>query len=125
MTFFNTYIFPHLNSLPYYVIWLGGIVYAVVYRKKHPRTSLFAGSALAIMLLNSVISMVISSYFLSLSITGLASPGEHARRMSTLSCLSTPFSMLAWFLLLIAVFGWKRLTETESVESSQPKDILL
>lgn len=121
MNFFWRYVLPELSSIPYYVIWLGGIVYAIVYRKRHPRASLFAGSALGIMVLNSLISTVFSSYFQYQSLNGLASMTQYVGKLQMLSIFTIPFSMIAWLLLLIAVFGWKKLTEPEAVESSKPQ----
>jgi len=125
MNIFLTYVLPHLYSIPYYVIWLGGILYAIVYRKKHPRASLFAGAALGIMLLNSLVSAVISSYFQYQSFNGQASVTQYAQRLQMMSFISIPFGMLSWLLLLVAVFGWKNLSEPEALNSNQPQDILL
>lgn len=126
MEFFMMYVAPRLSGIPYYVIWLGGIMYAIVYRKRHPRASLFAGIALAIMLLNNIFSAVYSAYIQYQSFNnGFASAVEYGQRLTMLSFITIPFSMLAWVLLLIATFGWKKLTEAEAVESDKPQEFLL
>jgi hypothetical protein len=45
----------HAYSIPFYIIWLVGIVYAVLNRQRHPRTSWFAAIALGIRLCHSTV----------------------------------------------------------------------
>lgn len=120
MSSFLPYLISHLYSIPYYVIWLGGIVYAVVYRHKHPRTSLLAGIALGLLFMQSLTSAILSSYLQYQAINGHTSAAEMGQRWSVLSLCSIPIGMVSWVLLLVAMFGWKNLTESESPNKDIP-----
>ena len=117
MSSFFQFLFPHLYSVPYYVIWLGGIVYAIVYRQRHPRASLFAGMALGLMLAVNLTSTILNSYFQYQMINDHASVTEFGQQMRMLSLCSIPIGMAAWLMLLFATFG--RENRTESGSNSQ------
>ncbi len=112
---FSTYGF----TLVIYIVWMGGIVYAFVNRQKHPRTSLLAGGALAIMLLAYLPSTAVSFYMQSYVQSGLQGRYEAFTRLSSLSdglALCTfPFKIAAWLLLFWALFDRKNVAEREIV----------
>ncbi len=107
----------YAHSIVYYIIWLGGIVYAAVNRRKHPRTSLFAGIALGILLLVNLLSTMMSFYFQHQHSAGDLSMTEFVRMQNLLSLCTFPFSILGWLLLLVAIFGWKNVSEHQAVNS--------
>jgi hypothetical protein len=45
----------------------------------------------------------------------------YGQRLNFLFLFSIAFSMFAWLLWLVAVFGWKKLTEPEVIESNKPQ----
>lgn len=122
---FLTLLFPRIYSVPFYILWLGGIVYAIVNREKHPRTSLLAGIAFGILFLESLISAILSAYIQYQSFSSGASASQLGMRFTTLSLCSLPFSIAGWILLFMAIFGRKNLTEREAVNDSVDGDILL
>jgi len=122
---FVPFISTFLYNVPYYVIWLGGVVYAFVNRKKHPRTSLFAGLALGTLFLNGLLSFTASSYFQYQMMYNGASTAEFGRQLQMLTFFSIPIAMIGWGLLLVAVFGWKGLTEPEVIRDDSQGNSLL
>jgi hypothetical protein len=103
-------------SVPIYVIWLGGIVYAIANRRKHPRTSLFAGIGLGMLLLENLASNLAGAYMQYQSMTHASSAIEMGTQFMTLSICAIPVAMVGWVLVLMAIFGWKNLTEREIVD---------
>jgi hypothetical protein len=122
---FLSFLFPMLYSVPYYLLWLAGIAYAFVRRERHPRTSLVAGLALGILLLETFVSDLLTAQFQYQAITGSLSTGEITARFSTLTLCTFPFSILGWILLLIAIFGWKKPVEEEGENDHEDENILL
>ena len=114
---FLTFLIPHAYSIPFYVIWLGGIIYAITNRQKHPRTALFAGIGLGLLFLESLVSGVLSAYLQYQSFSSKASPIQLGMNLTTLSLCSIPFSMAGWVLLLASVFGWKNPSGQEAIDS--------
>lgn len=122
---FLSFLFPMIYSVPYYLLWLGGIVYAFVRRERHPRTSLVAGIALGIFLLETFISDLLSAQFQYQAMVGNVPGGELAARFSTLSFCRFPFTMLGWILLLVAVFLRKKPAEEDGENDHEEENILL
>lgn len=91
-------------SLVYYMIWLAGIVYAFVNRRKHPSTSLVAGSALGLFLLDSLLRNVASVYLRYRYIGGGLPVIKYQNILDTITFCTFPLSILGWLLLLFAVF---------------------
>ena len=90
------------------------IVYALVNRQKHPRTSLFAGIALSIMFLTDLPSEILYAYMQYQVSAGL-SAARYAELLNSVSACTFPFRVLGWSLLLVAIFGWKNVSEHQAV----------
>ncbi|MBN2116605.1 MAG: hypothetical protein JW730_08545 [Anaerolineales bacterium] len=114
---FFTLFFSHVYNVPYYLIWLGGIVYAIVNGRKHPRTSLMAGIALGILLIEGLVSDIGSSYIRYQAFTSDLPTMLYGKKLTALTVCSFPFSILGWLLLLAAVFGRKNVLERETVNN--------
>jgi len=114
---FLTLLFSHLYSIPYYLIWLGGIVYAIVNRSRHPRTSLFAGIALGILLIEGLVSDIGSSYLRYQSVVSDLPTVLYGKKLAALTVCSFPFSILGWLLLLVAIFKSENVAERETVSN--------
>ena len=122
---FLPFLIPHLYSIPFYIIWLGGIIYAVVNREKHPRTSLLAGIGLGILLLENLISAILSAYIQYQSLNGDVPVSQLGIRYTALSLCSLPFSIAGWILLLVAIFGLKNAAGQEIANQHPDPNILL
>lgn len=105
----------HAYSIPFYIIWLVGIVYAVVNRHRHPRTSLFATRALGILLVEGLISALGSTYIQYHAFASDMRPVEYGTRLAMLSVCTIPLSILGWILLLVAIFRRENVLEREAV----------
>ena len=108
---FLTLLSAHAYSLPYYIIWLAGIVYAVVSRRRHPRTSLFAGIALGILLVESLISAIGSTFIQYRAFTNDIRPVEFGTQLAMLSLCTISLAVLGWILLLVAIFRRENVAE--------------
>jgi hypothetical protein len=91
--------------LPIWLVWVVGIVLAVVFWRKHPMPSLLALLALLLMLLQSVFGTLASIWVLFQE-----QNTEAQRRMmqSALWGLRTLASAVSYGLLFAAVFGWRK-----------------
>lgn len=103
-------------NVPHYMILLGGIVYAIVNRQKHPRTSLFAGIALGILLVGSLLSTVGFIYIQYQSTVTDLPATEFGIWLSILSGCTLLLSILGWILLLMAMFRRENVIERETVD---------
>ncbi len=122
---FLTLLFPRIYSVPFYIIWLIGIVYAVINREKHPRTSLLAGIAFGILFLENLVSTILSAYFQYQAFSGDVATSRLGSRFTALSLCTLPFAILAWILLLMAIFERRNVAERESANNHADQDILL
>jgi hypothetical protein len=122
---FLSLLIPHAYSIPFYLIWLAGIVYAIVNREKHPRTSLLAGVGLGILLLESLVTAILSAYTQYQMISDEIAVSQFGIRYTILSLCSLPFSIAGWILLLMAIFGWKNAAGKETANQHADQNILL
>lgn len=95
------------TQLPLYLTWVAGIVLALVFWRRHPRVSLLAALAFAVLLTNSVIgNYLAASLPLMLHERGLTlnqlGPLLFARGM-----VQSVISAAATGLLIAAAFGWR------------------
>jgi hypothetical protein len=114
---FLTLLFSHLYSIPYYLIWLVGIVYAVLNRGRHPRTSLLTGIALGVLLTEGLVSDIGSSYIRYQSLVSDLPTVLYGKKLAALSVCTYPFSILGWLLLLVAIFKRENVAEREIINS--------
>ncbi len=113
-------------NVPFYILWLGGIVYAALNRQKHPRTSLFAEIGLGILLLERIISPLLSAYIQARLLSGSGqSVTELGTTLSMISFCSLPFEIAGWILLFIAAFGPRNFAERQAASDYADQDILL
>jgi len=89
------------------IIWLGGIVYAVVHRRKHPTTSLLAGVALGILFVTGLLSSVLSAYIQHRYTIGELPVTQYVTMEDALSFVTFPLTVVGRLLLLAAVF-WRK-----------------
>jgi hypothetical protein len=93
---------------PVYLIWLGGILLAILTWRKNPRVSLLSVIALALLLLNSILGTVLNSLIPIM----MQRSGMDFRQFGMISLirglLQTVIACVAWILVLAAVFGWRK-----------------
>ncbi len=90
-------------SMPLIVIWLVGIGIAAAYRERHPTASMLAIVAFALMFVNAIIGVYTSTLPMMWMEQGLDGDGM-AMRMMAIGVARTFFSVVAWALLLVALF---------------------
>ena len=109
ITMFLTYLSP---ELPFFAIYLIGLVLAVVRRKRHPSVSILAGTYFSFKMIFSVLDMwyiVYTTYY----ITQGHNFSEYVEMRATLSALDFLFGIFLFVVLLYAVFGWRDGQKTE------------
>ncbi len=94
-----------LVQLPLYLVWLVGIILAIAFWRRHPRVSLLTIIALVLFLLEGISGLAFT----------LATPflvrGAIANYMALngiLSVVQGIVSLIAWIILLVALFGWRQ-----------------
>ena len=96
-----------LSHVPVYVVWIVGIVFAVIRWNRHSRVSLFLLLALVPMLFLSILGMAVS---MSLPLY-LRREGIEVPRLSLIlgvwSLVLSTLQAGCWVLFLIALFGWR------------------
>ena len=84
------------TQTPVYVVWLVGVILAIVGWKKHPSVSLVALIAFVVLLLLELVSLIIAAHNGVL----VGHPG--------ITFLEALIRAGAWGLDLAAVFGWRK-----------------
>ena len=107
-----------LTNLPLLIIWIVGIVIAIVRWKKSPRRSLLALIAFVIMMGIHIVSVIFgNSFYLLASVNGM-----NYRMVSTISVIVNVFFSLVntagWVLVLLAIFGKSKGTNTADPSNS-------
>jgi hypothetical protein len=94
-----------LPQLPLWLVWLVGVILALVFWRKHPMPSLLALIAFVLLLLQALVGTIASAAIMSQ--TDLM--GQQQRLLPlVLSVARTIISTVAWGLLLGALFGWRK-----------------
>ena len=119
------FLLPHLYSVPFYLLWLVGIVYALINKERHPRTSLFAGIGFGILLLQDLFSAAIGAFIEYQSFSGGFSGSRMGPWLGIISFCSMPISLAGWILLLIAIFGRRNFASREAAKNDVEGNILL
>jgi len=94
-----------LPQLPFYLVWLVGMLLALVRWRRHPTVSLLALLAFILFLTASMVGT-----FLSVWALVLQRDSTDVNRAWTLSLITlgrTVAGTVAWILLLLALFGWR------------------
>ena len=104
------------TSLPLLIVWLVGIILAILRWKKNPRTSLLTLIALVILGGVHILSVIFgTSFFYIASMNGMK--GQLVRTIQTVAqILFSLGDAVGWVLLLLALFG-KPKKKAEEVES--------
>jgi hypothetical protein len=97
----------YLIQCPLFLIWLAGIVLAVIRWRKHPRVSLLAVIALVIIFIETIINTSLGMWLpLMLTEQGMNS-NQVGTILSVWRCISSLVGLVIWGLLLAAIFGWR------------------
>lgn len=97
----------YLVQIPVFIVWLVGIVLAVVYWRWHPKVSLLAFIALAAFLVTSLFGSALSMWLP----IGLQRRGWALARVgmivTVVGFIRSLVSATLWGLLIAAIFGWR------------------
>lgn len=102
-------VFSILSSVamqgPFLLIYIIGIIVAVVRWPQHPRVSLCTVISLGIMLVMLITGVLTNLWFMHVvQQEGHSSAARMGTIMATINWIRLPFSIAAWALLLTAVF---------------------
>ncbi len=94
-------------SIPYIIVWLVGLILAVVWWQKHPRLSLLALIIFLLLIVSQIITtiveVVLPEYMYQAHIDITQFP-------IILNVINLVFSLPAWALIVWAIFGWRKQT---------------
>ena len=94
----------YVFQIPFYLVWLAGLILAIVFWKRHPKASLLAVIGLAGIFLLNVIS-VYTSTFLSMDLyTKGLSTVEIGRTLSIRTIVSNILTAGCWGLVIASIF---------------------
>lgn len=97
-------------DIPYIIIWLIGLILAVVWWQKHPRLSLLALIIFLLLIVSqiiiSIVDAVLPEYMFQAHI-GVS------QLEIIINVVNLVFSLPAWALIIWAIFGWRKTTTPE------------
>ncbi|HEU0178929.1 MAG TPA: hypothetical protein VFV58_32085 [Blastocatellia bacterium] len=109
-------------SLPVIIVWVIGIAMALSRWRRHPRVSLFALIGCAVMIVNSIVSRVVT---ISLPVT-MAHRGWTYSQLgpifTAIGVVSALISAGAWALVICAIFGWRDQRQKGNLFPPAPPD---
>jgi hypothetical protein len=118
------YLVPVLTSLatsiPLFIVWLIGIAVALSRWRRHPRVSLFAVIAFAVMIGSMVVFRVIYILAPLMMRERGWSPSEVGTIFGAIGIVSALINAAAWALILSAIFGWRARPEKENLFPPPP-----
>jgi membrane protein YdbS with pleckstrin-like domain len=85
-----------LTQTPVYLVWLVGVILAIIGWKKHPTVSRFALIAFVILFLLAMVTLLIAAH----NGVKVGHPG--------IAFLEALIRAGAWGLVLAAIFGWRK-----------------
>jgi hypothetical protein len=100
-------LFSQITHLPFLLIFVVGIILAVVRWSAHPRVSLLALVAFSLLLLSSIVRMGYMFWLIGGQESGFTSYNAHAI-MTWINLSMTVLEMIGWLLLMMALFGWRK-----------------
>ncbi len=101
-------IASYLIQLPLFLVWLAGLILAVVFWKRHPRVSLLAVIALAGFLLVTAANIFLNLWLgLGLDRLGL-SPAQIGLVYLVRNIVDGLLAAGLWGLVLAAIFAWRK-----------------
>lgn len=93
-----------IPQIPQYLVWLTGMVLALVFWRKHQRVSLLALLGFALLLIVSLVGTYLGSYLpISLRAQGMTTP-QISRTIGFASLAVGLAAAAAWVLLVVALF---------------------
>lgn len=96
-------------GIPVFLVWIAGIVLALVTWRRHTRVSLLVVIALVIFILESLVGGFVNTWlplnFRSQFGTNVSQIGWV---LTAWSCVRSILSAIAWGLILAAIFAWRQ-----------------
>jgi len=96
-----------MARLPVYLVWLAGIIAALVFWRRHPRVSLLAISGFLIMLLTSVVGGSITAVLPQWLVDRGVAVRQIGPILFTKAIIESILHAVAMGLLVGAIFGWR------------------
>lgn len=111
---FISLLLPQLVfQIPVYLAWITGMILAVVFWRKHPPVSLTALIGLAVFFLVSVLGLLLSVWAQYRGIIGEMPYQQVGIISGVVGIIKTAVDTVAWILVLVAIFGWRKASQAE------------
>lgn len=94
-------------NAPLYLVWLAGIVLAVVRRPRHPRVSLCITIALVVLLLVSISATIFAATVPLIVLRNGWTASQLGAIFAFVNGSARLIDAAAWVLVLVAAFGWR------------------
>lgn len=108
MEYFSTTLFSLVTQAPLFLVWIIGIVLAIIFWRKHPAVSgltLLAISGFIILdIVNAYLNLRLSTWLLEQGM----SPSNSMPIFIAKGIISSLLDAVLWILLLFSIFGWRK-----------------
>jgi hypothetical protein len=104
---FSSMLFAQITHLPFLLVFVVGIILAIVRWSCHPRVSLLALVAFGLLLLGSITKIGYMFWLIGGQEAGFSFPNSRAI-MTGINLSVTLLELIAWILLLVALYGWRQ-----------------
>jgi hypothetical protein len=103
-------LFSQITHLPFLLVFVVGIILAILRWSAHPRVSFMALVAFGLLLLSSIVRMGYLFWLIGGQESGLTSYNAHAL-MTWINLSMTGLELIGWVLLMMALFGWRKVPD--------------
>jgi hypothetical protein len=95
-------------QIPIYIVWITGIILAIVNIKKMPKVSILTLIALVLFLITSVISSIVNVYYPTWAMKSGIPTSQMGLFFIVKGIIGVVFSLACWVMILIAIFSKRR-----------------
>jgi hypothetical protein len=94
-------------QVPYYVVWLVGIILCAARWQRHPTVSLLALLGFGLLLVQSLVGTFLFYWVVRQQSDAGWTSQQLSSYLTALNLARTAVSSVAWVLILVALFGWR------------------
>jgi hypothetical protein len=105
-------------QLPVLLVWLIGLILAIVFWKRHPKVSLFTIIGVSGLLLLTLINTYLNLWLPLMMNEGGVSATQIGITMGIKGIVTSVLSAIFWAFIFVAILGWRKKPEVVPAEVS-------
>lgn len=108
LRFILTILPPLLVQAPLFLVWFLGIILSLIWRQRHPQVSLLVIISSVILVIETFVGTLVTVWLPAYAMQNNWTSSQIGGLFSVIGLIRTLFSAVAWGLILMAVFRWRK-----------------